>query len=86
MFNNLLTKTFIFLFLLIISSTSVWSTEEMKHKKHKHGHGHGEHDEVNMPGLHQLLVSNLSLLKNLIPDTPFNFLRMTDPNSLSLKI
>ena len=51
MFNNLLTKTFIFLFLLIISSTSVWSAEEMKHKKHKHGHGHGEHDEVNMPGL-----------------------------------
>jgi len=51
MFNNLLTKTFIFLFLLIISSTSVWSAEEMKHKKYKHGHGHGEHDEVNMPGL-----------------------------------
>ena len=51
MFNNLLTKTFIFLYLLIISSTFVWSAEEMKHKKHKHGHGHGEHDEVNMPGL-----------------------------------
>ena len=51
MFNNLITKTFIFLFLLIISSISVWSAEEMGHKKHKHGHGHSEHDEVNMPGL-----------------------------------
>ena len=51
MFNNLITKTFIFLFLLIISYISVWSAEEMGHKKHKHGHGHSEHDEVNMPGL-----------------------------------
>ena len=51
MFNNLITKTFIFLFLLIISSISVWSAEEMGHKKHKDGHGHSEHDEVNMPGL-----------------------------------
>ena len=51
MFNNLITKTFIFLLLMIISSISVWSAEEMGHKKHKHGHGHSEHDEVNMPGL-----------------------------------